>query len=55
MAEVTALELPTFKGRPGWEFTDLSRLDQSAFAPSPARDLTSAAYDLFDLDGATRL
>ena len=27
MAEATALELPTFKGRPGWEFTDLSKLD----------------------------
>ena len=33
MAEVTALELPTFKGRPGWEFTDLSRLSLDAFAP----------------------
>ena len=30
MAEVTALELPTFKGRPGWEFTDLERLSLDA-------------------------
>ncbi len=27
------LELPQFKGRPGWEFTDLSRLDLSAYRP----------------------
>ena len=38
MAEVTALELPTFKGRPGWEFTDLSRLDLSAFAAPEGGD-----------------
>jgi Fe-S cluster assembly protein SufD len=25
------LELPTFKGRPGWEFTDISGLDLSAY------------------------
>jgi Fe-S cluster assembly protein SufD len=27
------LDLPAFKGRPGWEFTDLSQLDLSAYAP----------------------
>ena len=27
MAEVTALELPRFKGKAGWEFTDLGELD----------------------------
>jgi Fe-S cluster assembly protein SufD len=26
-------ELPTFKGRPGWEFTDLSGVDLDAFEP----------------------
>jgi Fe-S cluster assembly protein SufD len=26
-----ALELPTFKGRPGWEFTDISGLDLAAY------------------------
>ena len=26
-----ALELPTFKGRPGWEFTDISDLDLAAY------------------------
>ena len=55
MADVTALELPTFKGRPGWEFTDLSRLDLSAFAPADGGDLAASRDDLFDLDGATRL
>ena len=29
------LTLPTFKGRPGWEFTDISALDLSRFAPAP--------------------
>ena len=27
----SALEFPTFKGRPGWEFTDISALDVSAY------------------------
>ena len=25
------MELPTFKGRPGWEFTDISGLDLAAY------------------------
>jgi Fe-S cluster assembly protein SufD len=29
------LELPRFKGKPGWEFTDISSLDLSAYAPAP--------------------
>jgi Fe-S cluster assembly protein SufD len=29
---VAELELPTFKGRPGWEFTDLTGFDPSEFA-----------------------
>jgi Fe-S cluster assembly protein SufD len=28
------LELPTFKGRPGWEFTDISALDLAAYTPA---------------------
>jgi Fe-S cluster assembly protein SufD len=28
--------LPTFKGRPGWEFTDLSGLDLDSYRPAPA-------------------
>jgi Fe-S cluster assembly protein SufD len=29
------IELPTFKGRPGWEFTDVSELDLGAYEPAP--------------------
>ncbi|MGN6168781.1 MAG: Fe-S cluster assembly protein SufD [Solirubrobacteraceae bacterium] len=29
-----SLELPQFKGRPGWEFTDLSELDLGAYRPA---------------------
>ncbi len=43
-----ALELPTFKGRPGWEFTDISALNLAAYEPvagartaQPARALCS--------------
>ena len=34
------LTLPTFKGRPGWEFTDISALDLARFSPvaPPAED-----------------
>ncbi len=38
MAEST-IELPTFKGRPGWEFTDISGLDLAAYE----RELPSGA------------
>ena len=37
------LELPTYKGRPGWEFTDISALDFAAAAPAPAGDAAAAA------------
>jgi Fe-S cluster assembly protein SufD len=30
-----SLELPQFKGKPGWEFTDISGLDLSSYAPAP--------------------
>jgi Fe-S cluster assembly protein SufD len=54
LAEVTALELPTFKGRPGWEFTDLSRLSLDAFSPPEGGSLDSVPEGLFTFDG-TRL
>ncbi len=31
MASAPTVELPTFKGRPGWEFTDISGLDLAAY------------------------
>jgi Fe-S cluster assembly protein SufD len=33
-----SLDLPRFKGNPGWEFTDISTLDLSAYAPASAGD-----------------
>jgi Fe-S cluster assembly protein SufD len=51
LAEVTALELPTFKGRPGWEFTDLSRLDLSAFSAPAEGDLGAVPEGLFSFEG----
>ena len=54
MAEVTALELPTFKGRPGWEFTDLSRLSLDAFSAPEGGSLDAVPEGLFSFDG-TRL
>ncbi len=32
-AQAATLELPTFKGRAGWEFTDISGLDLAAYEP----------------------
>jgi Fe-S cluster assembly protein SufD len=32
------LQLPQFKGKPGWEFTDISGLDLGAYSPSPERN-----------------
>ena len=32
---VETLELPRFKGKAGWEFTDISGLDLTAYAPAP--------------------
>jgi Fe-S cluster assembly protein SufD len=33
-----SLDLPRFKGNPGWEFTDISSLDLAAYAPAGAGD-----------------
>jgi Fe-S cluster assembly protein SufD len=45
----STIELPQFKGRPGWEFTDLSGLDLAAYE-RVAPDATGAAEPLFALD-----
>jgi Fe-S cluster assembly protein SufD len=39
------LELPQFKGKPGWEFTDISGLDLSAYAPAPTNGAAPARRD----------
>jgi Fe-S cluster assembly protein SufD len=45
LAEVTAIELPQFKGRPGWEFTDLTGFSLEAFTPVAAGEGDAAAAD----------
>jgi Fe-S cluster assembly protein SufD len=63
LAEATLRELPAFKGRPGWEFTDLTGLDLARFGPAPAdaellapgEPLLAApdgAIELLQVDGA---
>ncbi|HKP91477.1 MAG TPA: Fe-S cluster assembly protein SufD [Thermoleophilaceae bacterium] len=37
-AAAAAPPLPEFKGRPGWEFTDLTGLDLDAYEPAPAAE-----------------
>jgi Fe-S cluster assembly protein SufD len=51
------LELPSFKGRPGWEFTDISRLELAAYEPAVDAPVDSAAGAprLFDLGPADDL
>ena len=39
----SALEFPTFKGRPGWEFTDISELDLEAYALSAVQPALGSA------------
>ena len=42
------LELPQFKGRPGWEFTDISELNLAAYRPVTADDpVAPAASELW--------
>jgi Fe-S cluster assembly protein SufD len=62
-ARVTALGLPQWKGRPGWEFTDLGDFSLDAFRPagespldaSPARLLEApeGAVELLQVDHAS--
>jgi Fe-S cluster assembly protein SufD len=44
-------ELPEFKGRPGWEFTDLSGLDLAAYEPvrAPDQPQNASEHQLFEL------
>jgi Fe-S cluster assembly protein SufD len=53
----SATELPQFKGRPGWEFTDLSGLDLSAYTPvsAPAAGGAPSTASLFELGAAGAL
>ena len=42
----STLELPQFKGIPGWEFTDISKLDLDAFEPGDPADARPAIFDM---------
>ena len=44
MASAT-LDLPTFKGVPGWEFTDIAELDLSSFEPGEPTDAAPVIFD----------
>jgi Fe-S cluster assembly protein SufD len=49
--------LPQFKGRPGWEFTDISDLDLASFQPAAANGSTpeAACASIFEPPAATTL
>jgi Fe-S cluster assembly protein SufD len=63
LAETATLELPRFKGRAGWEFTELGDFTLEAWEPAPANgtefDAThlleppAGASELVQVDGAT--
>jgi Fe-S cluster assembly protein SufD len=48
LASATVLpELPSFKGVPGWEFTDLSKLDIDAYPPAESGGEAEPLFDHF--------
>jgi Fe-S cluster assembly protein SufD len=63
LAEAATLELPTFKGRPGWEFTDLGDFTLDAWEPAPVGgtdfdashllEPPAGAIELVQVDGAS--
>jgi Fe-S cluster assembly protein SufD len=55
---IDTLELPHFKGRPGWEFTDISALDLAQFEPATATEeagLRRSRAAMFSLPEAIEL
>src|SRR3954464_3996636 len=48
VAALGAIELPRFRGTPGWEFTPIDKLDLDAYPPAPGGEATS----LFEFDDA---
>ena len=56
VALADSLGLPQFKGRPGWEFTDISGLDLSAYPPAGASAGSDADPEpMFEPDAAAEL
>jgi Fe-S cluster assembly protein SufD len=64
LAETATLELPRFKGRTGWEFTDLGDFSLEAWEPAPVEaagwtvtkvlDAPEGAIELLQVDGGSR-
>jgi Fe-S cluster assembly protein SufD len=54
---LASVALPQFKGRAGWEFTDISGLDLDAYAPAPgaSNGNGASAEQLFAPEGAAEL
>ena len=54
---MASCQLPQFKGRPGWEFTDLSGLDLTAYEPVSAAEpeVAPSGEPLFDLGAPAAL
>jgi len=48
LADTATLELPTFKGRPGWEFTELGDFTLEAWTPAPDAGLAYEAGRVLD-------
>ena len=48
-SDAPALGLPEFKGRPGWEFTDISGLDLAAYEAVASPEQERPAQTLFEL------
>src|SRR3954451_18932128 len=48
VSSLGTLELPSFRGIAGWEFTPIDKLDLDAYAPAPAGDTSSAASQVFE-------
>ena len=42
------LDVPRFKGNPGWEFTDISGLDIAALEPAPSMTDGASAPSMFE-------
>ena len=51
-SDASSLELPQFKGRPGWEFTDISGLDLGSYTAVTGPEAGEPAETLFDVPAA---
>jgi Fe-S cluster assembly protein SufD len=49
LASPPTVELPQFKGRPGWEFTDISGLDLAAYEPVVEPEDSEPVDELFEI------